>query len=120
MVQEIAVGYDTDIARLKLDSRAAAMATHRDLGQTVDLEDSDVLAITNATLLTFDTGYFSADHLPNGVLLAKAGVITQVGLTDEVHIPPGAHVIDAGGGSRLSYLLFSAAVDDDLISRKVS
>ena len=97
-VQEIVVGYDSDIARLKHDGRAAALATHRVSGP-VDLENSDVIAIINATLLTFDTGHFSSDHIPNGVLLAKAGVITQVGLVGEVSIPRGAHVIDASGGS---------------------
>jgi hypothetical protein len=96
-VQEIMVQYESDIARLKNDGRAAALATHH--GHDVDLENTDVLAITNATLLTFDTGHFSSDHLPNGVLLAKAGVITQVGLADEVRVPRGAHVLDAGGGS---------------------
>ena len=100
-MQEIVVQYDSDIARLKLDGHATALAARRDLGENYALENTDVLVITNATLLTFDTGHFSTDHLFKGALLAKAGVISQVGFADDVQIPQGAHVIDAGGGTRV-------------------
>lgn len=96
--------YDSDITRLKLDGHATALAARFNLGGNFTLENTDVLAITNATLLTFDTGHFSTDHISRGILLAKAGVISQVGLADDVRIPQGAHVIDAGGGGKLNYL----------------
>jgi imidazolonepropionase-like amidohydrolase len=56
-----------------------------------------VVALTNATLID-GTG---AAPLPDAVLLIQDGRILAVGKKTEIRIPPGAQVLDAGGGSIL-------------------
>ncbi|KAF8520188.1 hypothetical protein BU17DRAFT_75758 [Hysterangium stoloniferum] len=91
--QEIAVDYDSEVIRLKADSLSAAIARSDE-----DLENFDVLAIVNASLLTFETGHFGGDYIPSGIVISKAGVIVKAGSMDEIDVPSGAHVIDAAGG----------------------
>jgi imidazolonepropionase-like amidohydrolase len=87
------VEHSTDISRLKQDATTAIVS------QGVhSILNADVLAITNATLLTYDTGNINTDLIHNGVLITRAGVIDSVGSFGEVIVPDGATVIDAQGG----------------------
>ncbi|KLO20114.1 hypothetical protein SCHPADRAFT_923945 [Schizopora paradoxa] len=90
-VQEIVVTYSTDISRLRQDAQA--------LRRTEDLRNADVLAITNAKILTMRSGEgLVNDLIQDGVLLVQEGVIKEVGSSEDIVIPLGASTIDAHGG----------------------
>lgn len=102
-VQEIVVTYSTDITRLKQDLQAS--------GQSKNTQNSDVLAITNAKILTMKSGEgLVHDLIQDGVLLVQEGVIKEVGSSKDVVIPLGANTIDAQGGL---YFLVSLIYDSD-------
>jgi hypothetical protein len=60
--------------------------------------NADVLVITNATLLTYNTGHLDTDLIPNGVLITRGGVFESVTGALNVAIPDGATVINAHEG----------------------
>lgn len=94
--QEVLIEHSTDIARLK-EEAAAKQGTHK---EWLDLQDgSDVLVITNATILTMETGRIDSDIIRNGILFTRGGVIQYVGPTsNRFSIPALAQVINAQGG----------------------
>ena len=88
--QRIDIEHLTDIARLK---KEAKQVSH------IALNNFDLVVITNATLLTMESGNPEIDLIRNGVLTIRGGVIEYVGPSLD-HIPPtGATVIDAEGGA---------------------
>jgi len=92
-VQKIKVSYATDISRLRQHAQA------RFAGLSGDEMNADVLVITNATLLTMDSGSNqSRDTLSDAVLLVRGGLIEEIGSMKEMNIPLGSTVIDAQGG----------------------
>lgn len=92
------VRHSTDIKRLK---KQAASAT----GSNFELPGSDVVAVTNATILTMEDRHSNgSDAIHDGGLISKGGVIDWVGHSGSMIIPNGATVIDAQGG-----LLYLAA-----------
>lgn len=98
--QEIIVRHSTDISRLKRDASAFIMAN----GGTGTSANADVLVITNATLLTYNTGHLDADLVPNGILIIRGGVFESVTTIQNAVIPDGATVINAYGGSFAFFL----------------
>lgn len=94
--QEVIIKHPTDIARLKQEA-AALHGTHK---AWLDLQDgSDTLVITNATVLTMETGEIGNDLIENGTLVTRGGVIQYVGpISQAFSIPARAQVIDAQGG----------------------
>lgn len=101
--QEIVIEHSTDIARLKQEA-ASLQTIHK---ERFDIQDgSDLLIITNATILTMETGHLEDDLIKNGVLVTRGGIIEHVGLIySDFSIPVHAQVIDAQGGEfwRLSH-----------------
>jgi len=101
--QEIVIEHSTDIARLKQEA-ASLQTIHK---ERFDIQDgSDLLILTNATILTMETGRLEDDLIKNGVLVTRGGIIEHVGLIySDFSIPVHAQVIDAQGGEfwRLSH-----------------
>lgn len=91
--QEIIVHHSTDIARLKDEASLAAHAQGLD-----DSTGSAVMLITNATVLTMETGSQSGDLLHNALLVVRGGVIQLVLEMPDV-LPQGALVLNAQGGA---------------------
>ncbi|KAH7914053.1 hypothetical protein BJ138DRAFT_1177560 [Hygrophoropsis aurantiaca] len=94
--QEVVVDYPTDVARLKSEARALADAS----SNTDTDSNADVLVITNAKILTMESGEVDRDLIPRGTVVIKGGVIESVFGDAHMHsdIPRGATVIDAQGG----------------------
>lgn len=90
------VKHTTDIARLKKEATKAA-STHKPWLE-VEENNSDVVAIYNATLLTMESGNDAVDLINAGVLVVRGGVIEYAGPLHQYDIPTGATVIDADGG----------------------
>ena len=90
----------TDIARLKKQAKSVAN------------ENSDVVVIHNATLLTMATGHQDADLIRDGVLVVRGGVIESVSSVDSFTIPSGATLISANGG--VSNCLHNPVAQTDL------
>lgn len=90
------IEHSTDIARLKQEARSLQGA-HK---AWLDLEDgSDTLVITNATILTMETGKVERDLIKDGILVTRGGVIDFVGpASDHITVPARAQTIDAQGG----------------------
>lgn len=84
---QLVVDYDSDPARQR-----------REAGEG---ENADVLVLTNATLVTMETGDLEGDVVRNGVIVMRGGTIRQVGKAADVDMPPGARVIDVAGGQVL-------------------
>jgi hypothetical protein len=112
-VTEIDVSYDTDVARLKREARAAASLRCQ---EETCLEESDTVIITNATILTLAGKSPKADTIENGTMVVKGGIITGLGRSSTIKIPKGAFVIDAEGGGQHSYLVGTNA-DRSPVSR---
>ncbi|KAF8968323.1 hypothetical protein BDZ97DRAFT_1655335 [Flammula alnicola] len=94
--QMVDVEHTTDIARLKKQAAKAAHV-HKDW-LDVEQSNSDLVVITNATLLTMASGDEEADLLYDGVMTVRGGVIESIGPLSSYTIPTGATVIDASGG----------------------
>jgi len=88
--QRIDIEHPTDIARLK---KEAEQVSH------IASNNFDLVVITNATLLTMESGNPEADLIRNGVLTIRAGVIEYVGASLNYTPPTGATMIDAEGGA---------------------
>ena len=93
--QRIDIEHSTDIARLKKEAKQASHVTSNNF---------DVLVITNATLLTMESGNPEADLIRNGILTIRGGVIEYVGPSLNYTPPTGATVIDAEGGAESDWL----------------
>ncbi|KXN82625.1 hypothetical protein AN958_02476 [Leucoagaricus sp. SymC.cos] len=93
--QEVKIEHSTDIARLKQEA-ASIRGTHK---EWLGIQDnSDMLIIANATLLTMETDFIERDLIRNGILATRGGVIIYAGSARRYPIPKGAQVIDAQGG----------------------
>ncbi|KAF9441331.1 hypothetical protein P691DRAFT_766420 [Macrolepiota fuliginosa MF-IS2] len=94
--QEVLIEHPTDITRLKQEA-ASLKGVHK---EWLDLRDnSDVLVITNATIITMATGNVKGDLIEDGVLVTRGGVIEYAGpASSDVRIPVLAQSIDAQGG----------------------
>ena len=89
--QRIDIEHSTDIARLKKEAKQ--------IFHTALNNNFDVVVITNATLLTMESGNPEADLIRNGILTIRGGVIEYVGPSVNYTLPTGATVIDAEGGA---------------------
>ncbi|KIK54484.1 hypothetical protein GYMLUDRAFT_177108 [Collybiopsis luxurians FD-317 M1] len=85
--QEIVVEHSTDISRLKEQAQSQAPG-----------ENSDVVVVYNATILTMETGDIDKDLLHEAVLVVRGGVIESVSSADGFVTPEGANMINARGG----------------------
>jgi hypothetical protein len=88
--QRIDIEHSTDIARLK---KEAKQVSH------IASNNFDLVVITNATLLTMESGNPEADLIRNGILTIRGGVIEYAGPSPDYTPPAGATVIDAEGGA---------------------
>jgi len=91
--QEVFVEHSTDIARLKSEAHAFSLV------DKATVHDVDSVVIWNATILRMETGHKEQDLIKDGVMVIKAGIISQVGGVEDVTVPAGATVIDAHGGA---------------------
>jgi hypothetical protein len=92
---KVVVEHETDIARLKKE------ATQEKLLQgKPGREHSDAVLITNATILTMESGKLEHDIIRDAMLFVRGGVIQYVGRPhiDLIRPPFGVTVIDARGG----------------------
>ena len=96
--QRIDIEHSTDIARLKKEAKQVS--------HTASNNNFDLVVITNATLLTMESGNPEADLIRNGTLTIRGGVIEYVGLSVDYTPPTGATVIDAEGGADPTDCLF--------------
>jgi hypothetical protein len=87
--QRIDVEHSTDIARLKKEAKQVSALDNY----------FDLVVITNATLLTMESGNPEVDLIKNGFLFIRGGVIAYVGPSFDYTPPTGATVIDAEGGA---------------------
>uniref|UniRef100_A0A8H7Y2X4 Amidohydrolase-related domain-containing protein n=1 Tax=Psilocybe cubensis TaxID=181762 RepID=A0A8H7Y2X4_PSICU len=90
------VKHTTDIARLKQE--AANAVALRQPWLEAEINNSDVLVVYNATLLTMESGNAATDLVNSGILVVRGGVIEYAGPLKDYNVPPGATVIDADGG----------------------
>jgi hypothetical protein len=88
--QRIDIEHSTDIARLKQEAKQVSHVASNNI---------DLVVITNATLLTMESGNPGVDLISNGVLTIRGGVIEYVGPSHDYTPPTGATVIDAEGGT---------------------
>lgn len=93
--QEVFIEHLTDIARLRQEATLLKGVHKEWLGLR---DDSDVLVITNATILTMATGNPQNDLIENGVLITRGGVIESVGTASDIRVPVHAQTIDAQRG----------------------
>lgn len=91
-VHDIHVWYPSDVHRVREDAKAVARASG------IDTQDADVITLTNATLLTMNTGSLHTDFISDGVLVIRGGIIERVGSAREVAVPPGGISINTQGG----------------------
>jgi imidazolonepropionase-like amidohydrolase len=68
-----------------------------------DVNNSDVLAIVNTSILTMETGNFEDDLMLNAVVVTRGGLIESVGSKSNVQVPKGATIFDAEGGISLYF-----------------
>jgi hypothetical protein len=101
-IQEISVTYQSENSRIK---KAAydAFNIERSLpamyADSKFRENSDILIIWNATVLTMASGEESRDVLHNGTIVIRNGLIAQILYKHpENLIPSGAKIIDVKGG----------------------
>lgn len=83
-VEEVVFEHTTDISRLKQDAR--------------NLHDSDVVVVSNATVLTMESGNVQDDLIRDGVLVVRGGIIECVDARQRCQVPDDATVVDAKGG----------------------
>ena len=93
--QRIDIEHSTDIARLKKEAKQMSHAA---------LNNFDLVVITNATLLTMESGNPEVDLIRSGIFTIRGGVIEYVGPSLGYTLPTGATVIDAEGGAEADYL----------------
>lgn len=86
-VTEVTVHYESDITRLRREAKVHT-----------GFANGDVVAFTNATILTMQHGGMDLDIITEGTVVVRGGFIEAVGKTGEVPIPEGGLVIQAGGG----------------------
>ncbi|KAI6117523.1 hypothetical protein EDD16DRAFT_1481316 [Pisolithus croceorrhizus] len=86
-VTEIAVYYESEVARL-----------HREAKVHATTANGDVVTFVNATILSMENGELSADLITGGSVVLRGGYIDAVGKDGEVSIPKGSVVIQADGG----------------------
>ena len=79
--EEIVIEHSTDIARLKADAGS-----------------SGVIVISNATLLTMETGKLETDLILDGVLVVCGSIVESASASGSVTIPDIATVFDVPGG----------------------
>lgn len=92
--QEIVVEHATDIERLKRDGALAAR------GESIgEAAPPAIMVITNATVLTMETGSPQGDLLRNALLVVRDGVIQLVTPMPAV-VPQGSFVFNAMGGEK--------------------
>jgi hypothetical protein len=101
--QRIDIEHSTDIARLKKEAKQVSRIASNNL---------DLVVITNATLLTMESGNPEADLIRNGVLIIRAGVLESAGPSLNYTLPTGATVIDAEGGVEFDWLSNCLCSDD--------
>ena len=101
--QRIDIEHSTDIARLKNEAKRVSH---------IASDNFDLVVITNATLLTMESGKPEVDLIHNGLLTIRGGVIESVGNSLSYTPPPGATVIDAEGGVEFYYLSICLCSDD--------
>ncbi|KZT18244.1 hypothetical protein NEOLEDRAFT_1125603 [Neolentinus lepideus HHB14362 ss-1] len=87
--QGVSVTYSTDVKRLRQEASVNS-ATYP--------QDGDVLAITNATILTMRGHSLAADLISNGILVTRGGIIETIGSASLVDVPVRATTIDVEGG----------------------
>jgi imidazolonepropionase-like amidohydrolase len=80
-------------------------------GDLVIDDPAQPLVLTNGMLVTA-TG---EDPFPNGTIVVKDGIITEIGLESEIEIPEGAEVIDVDGRTIMPGLIDARA--SDLLNR---
>lgn len=90
-VREVEASYSTDISRVIQEAKVAATS------RGADVQNADVYAITNATLLTMEFGILPRDLVESGTLVIRGGVIENVGPSNNFDIPEGATVHNAQG-----------------------
>lgn len=90
--QEVVVEHSTDVERLKGDAFAVARAAGID-----DVAGPAILVITNATVLTMETGSPRGDLIHNALLVVRDGVI-QLVMGAPAVMPQGALILNAMGG----------------------
>ncbi|TDL25447.1 hypothetical protein BD410DRAFT_717925 [Rickenella mellea] len=96
-IQELHISFETDTSRLKRDAHARFVSTISTKEGNFDFSpNADVLFVTNATLLTMNTGNVEGDLTPEASLLIRGGKIEAVG-DPSLAIPEGASVLDAQG-----------------------
>ncbi len=95
-IHEFVVEYPTDISRLKQDALASMHTTDE-----AARANADVLVITNATLLTMETGSLQYDVLHGAVLFTRNGRIEAIGGAQDIVVPEGAMLIDVEGGRHI-------------------
>ena len=93
--QRIDIKHSTDIARLK---KEAKQLSH------IALNNFDLVVITNATLLTMESGNPETDLIRNGILATRGGIIEYVGPSLNYILPTGATAINAEGGAESDWL----------------
>ena len=94
--QRIDIEHSTDIARLKTEAKQVS--------HNIALNNFDLVVITNATLLTMESGNPEVDLIRNGILTIRGGVIEYVGPSLDYTLPTGATVIDAEGGEESEFV----------------
>ena len=95
--QRIDIRHSTDIARLKKEAKEVS---HAALNNNFDL-----VVITNATLLTMESGNPETDLIRDGILTIRGGVIEYAGSSLDYTSPTGATLIDAEGGGEFDRLI---------------
>lgn len=100
------------MSRLRQEARLAATAR----GQTE--QNADVIAVTNATLLTMEAGDLIRDLIEDAVMVVRGGVIESVGCLNAVNIPQGATIINAYKGTT-SFCCCSKIKSDEFVSQIV-
>jgi hypothetical protein len=110
---KIDLWHSTHIHRLKADAEAQHGPSRGDTAfnpLNVSTADADTLVISNATILTMDSGTAEGDLIPEGTMIVKGGIIQEVldqhllGARDvaervKTYIKRGASVLDAEGGT---------------------
>ncbi|CCM03690.1 uncharacterized protein FIBRA_05835 [Fibroporia radiculosa] len=91
--QEVVVRYTSDVARLKQEAASAFQANSDEEAPI----GTDFFIISNATLLTMETGDFHSDILHDAILVSRGGEIEAIVGAQDAVFPQGATVIDVEG-----------------------
>jgi hypothetical protein len=107
--QEIVIEHTTDIGRLKTEAALIAEAS----------DNSDVLVVLNATILTMASGKVDTDLIRDGILVSRGGVVEYVGTIGSYFAPSGATIINARGGECLSPFNFCSTAHDIFLAGRL-